>query len=533
MVIQFSRLNKIMLFLLLLIPAEVVVAEQASLTGAEADLNDVDKKRAAESTPLTQEKGLITLDYEVIPVPGIQSLDLIGVHYLHQLNGWLYLGVGVHAPLVQGNYGGFMAFDTTIHAQRKIFGDLFVDAGLSLGGGGGGSTVKQSRQLSGTGGFVKSYAGVGYDFNGFSAGVNYSHFRFLNSLINHSQVNLFVQKPVSYMIGSYADSGSTIESDWGAAESGEKILTFELNNIFQIKPQGTSRKTINAFSLQFSHFLTENYYLLFAADIGYSGIPLYNQVLGGLGYRLPVSSRVNIYGQVGVGSGGYAPAEIDTGPGLLVYPKLSLEYMLNSELGLSLSGGYLFAPKGSSKNFTLGAAMNYHISGGENHPQRFSSVEAREFRGFRFNLFQQTEFDVQVGNNMHNNINMLSIQFDYILNDYCYIPVQANVAYNEFLGYPGYGQILTGLGIQSDFSASDSLQGFMQILAGADVHGMVLKPTIGVNLTLSDHLALYAQLGKTVSLHKLNIYPKSLRLSSYSAGLGLTYRFSLANSIRN
>jgi len=199
------------LLLLLLIPAEVVVAGQASLMGTQAALNDVDKKRAAETAPLTQAKGLITLDYEVIPVPGIQSLDLIGVHYLHQLNSWLYLGVGVHAPLVQGNYGGFMAFDTTIHAQRKIFGDLFVDAGVSLGGGGGGSTVKQSRQLSGTGGFVKSYAGVGYDFNGFSAGVNYSHFRFLNSLINHSQVNLFVQKPVSYMIGSYADSGSTIE----------------------------------------------------------------------------------------------------------------------------------------------------------------------------------------------------------------------------------------------------------------------------------------------------------------------------------
>ncbi|PJA31486.1 MAG: hypothetical protein CO187_09145 [Zetaproteobacteria bacterium CG_4_9_14_3_um_filter_53_7] len=460
------------------------------------------------------------LDYEVIPVPGNETLDLLGLHYLHQLNDWLYLGVGIYTPLVYGNYGGFMAFDTTIHAQRKIFGNAFVDAGVSLGGGGGGSSIKQSIELSGTGGFIKGYVGLGYNFPGFSAGVNYAHFRFINSPIKHSQLNLFMQKPVSYAIGSYADSGNKPESDDAFPEAADNILSLELNNIFQVKPKGSYKKSIHSLSLQFSHFLTDNQYLFLGADVGYRGLPLYNQVIGGLGYKFPVSPHVNFYSQIGVGSGGYSPAEIDTGSGLLVYPKLSLEYLLNNNLGLSLSSGYLVAPRGTSKNFTLGAGMNYHLGGP-------GTAQDPVFRGFRISLFQQTQFNVRIGNKKHGNVNLLSTQFDYVVNDHWYIPTQGSVAYNQFLGYPGYGEILTGLGIQSKFSTTRGFQNFFQILIGANVHGVILKPSVGFNYGLSDHLALYGQLAKTISLHQIKLYPDNLRFSSYSTGLGLTYRFSL------
>jgi len=470
------------------------------------------------------------LDYEVIPVPGNETLDLLGVHYLHQLNNWLYLGLGVHAPLVYGNYGGFYALDATVHAQRKIFGDLFINAGASFGGGGGGATLKQVKEVSGTGGFIKTYAGLGYDFRYYSAGVNYAHFRFNNSPINHSQLNLFIQKPVSYSVGSYAYSGDEIETDFTFPESGENILTLEFNNIFQVKPKGLNKKTINSLSLQYSHFFAENQYLFFGADIGYLGLPLYNQALGGLGYKFKVSPRLNFYSQIGAGSGGYSAIDIDTGAGLLVYPKVSIEYLLNNNIGLSLSSGYLFAPKGSSKNFTLGAAMNYHLSTEEKDIRGFSTAKALIFRGFRFNLFQQTEFDVQIGNRKHGNINLISIQLDKPVSDHWYIPIQGSVAYNAFLGYAGYGEILAGLGIQNKFSSTNSFQNFFQILIGANVHGIVIKPSIGSNYSLSDNLALYGQISKTISVNKMNLYPDKFRFSSYSAGLGLTYRFSLLDT---
>ena len=522
----------ILLLTLLSILTETAFASQQTEMLSEPALDGANNKTTSEHKALSTAKGLIMLDYEVIPVPGNESLDLLGVRYLHQLNSWLYLGIGLHAPLLHGNYGGFMAADASIHAQRKIFGNLFADVGAALGGGGGGSSISHSKVLSGNGGFIKSYAGLGYDFDSFSAGVNYTHFRFIKGQIKHSQLNLFIQKPVSYSIGSYANSGKKIESDSTSLESGENILTLELNNIFQIKPQGRVKSTINTVSLQFSHFLTENQYIFVGLDGGYNGLALYNHVLGGMGYKFSISPRVNFYSQIGVGSGGYAPSVIETGSGLLVYPKFSLEYLLRSNLGLSLSSGYLFAPKGSSKNFTLGAAMNYHLSAEENDATG-STAKGLIFRGFRVTEFHQTAFKVQVGEKKHKNINMFSTQFDYILNDNWYLPIQVSAAYNDFLGYPGYGELLTGLGIQNKFSSKDRFQGFFQILIGANVNGIVIKPAIGLNYSLSDHYAIYGQLGKTIALNKDARAPVNIQLNAYNIGLGLTYRFSLPDTLLN
>ena len=518
-----SRLSRIHLFIILLsVGAETAYAsQQVPLVSESVPVETVSRKKL-ERNALRPAKGLIMLDYEVIPVPGNETLDLLGAHYLHQLNPWLYLGVGLHAPLVNGNYGGFMAFDATLHAQRRIFGNSFIDAGVSLGGGGGSSSITLSPIISGTGKFIKSYIGLGYDFRRFSAGVNYSNIRFVDSLIDHSQLDFFFQKPVSYSIGSYAYSGRHTGSDYSLPGIGETILAGEFNNIFQFKPAGSNTNMINSLSLQLSHFLNSNHYLFFGLEVGYQGLPLYNQAIGGIGYRYSMSPRINFYGQIGVGSGGYAQAEIDTGPGLLVYPKLSAEYLLSKTLGVSLSTGYLVAPNGTSKNVTVGAAMNYHLSTNER-----GAATDRIFRGFRFHMFQQTEFNVQVGSSSHHDINLLSTQWDSILSDHWYFPIQASVATNDFLGYPGYGELLAGLGVQNKFVTTNRFQNFFQLLIGTNINNILLKASVGVNYGLNDNLALYGQLGKTISLNKWSQYAYDMRVNSDSVGLGLTYRFSL------
>jgi hypothetical protein len=102
---------------------------QVSLFGANNSLEEETQERI---------NAMILFDYEVINLPQGKSIDLFGIHYLQQLNHWLYFGLGVHAPLVQGDYGGFMTLDTTLHAQQKVYDDFYVNAGVSLGGGGGG-----------------------------------------------------------------------------------------------------------------------------------------------------------------------------------------------------------------------------------------------------------------------------------------------------------------------------------------------------------------------------------------------------------
>lgn len=469
-------------------------------------------------------EGMIMLDYESIPVRDGPSIDLMGFHIMNKVNDWLYLGVGGYAPLVKGEYGGSMAFDVTAHAQRKVLGELFVNAGVSAGGGGGGKSTEQSKVLSGTGGFIKNYVGLGYDFKHFSVGANYAKMKFTNSAIDHAQLNAYVQFPFSYAVGSYTNSGGKASADeqalWESiSDSGENMLTLGLDNIFQIKPEASNKSTINVADLQFSHFMTNNVYWFADLGVGYNGLPLYNQILGGLGYRYNVSQQLALYGQLGIGSGGYAPEKINTGSGLLIYPKVSAEYLLNKNIGLAFTGGYLEAPDGSSKNYTFGAAMNYHINPANS---KTGTGSFSGFNGYRFNLSQQTEFDVKFKGTERSNINMLSVQVDTLINDYIYVPIQASVAYNAYLSYPGYGEFLGGVGIQNKYDKDDRLQGFGQVLVGTNVHGLIVKSGLGLNYSVSDHLAIYSLVGQTIGLD-------NEKFKSNYAALGLTSRFSVPN----
>ena len=470
-------------------------------------------------------EGLIVLDYQAIPVPQQPSLDLMGFHILNKVAEGLYVGVGAYAPLVKGEYGGFMAFDVGANVQRRIWGPLFANAGLALGGGGGGKSTAQSIQLSGTGGFVKAYAGLGIDFDGFSVGANAARIKFSHSAIDHTQLNLFVQTPFSYTVGSFANSGerlSAADAEAAFADSSANTLTLGLDNFKQIDPRGSNKSTIHLVDLQFAHYMSNTTYWYAGLGVGYRGLPLYNHFIGGLGYRFDVAPRVSLHAQMGLGSGGYGPDKIDTGAGLLVYPKLSAEYAITKNVGLALTTGYLFAPNGSSKNYTLGAALNYHLQSQRQGAGASGTPDGAVFRGYRFSLLQQTETGVRVRGLDRSDINMLSAQVDTMVSDNFYIPIRAGVAYNAYLGYPGYGEMLVGVGIQNKYDRGDRFQFFGQLLGGTNVHGLILKPGIGMNYTLSDRLAIHASSGKTIATSSDNG-----NFSSTYLALGLTYRFSV------
>jgi hypothetical protein len=485
-----------------------------------------DAEPAAAAPAPARARGLVMLDYQTIDIKGNPSIDLLGFHFLNKFNDWLYLGIGGHAPLVKGAYGGFMAADTTIHAERRLFGNVSAAAGASLGGGGGGKNTEQSKTLSGSGGFIKTYIGLGYHFDDLSVGINYSKIRFTNSVINGSQFGLYLQTPLSYAIAPYESAGQ-LSTSGQDSNSDRDVVTFGLDNIIQIKPKGSNKRNINLVDVQYNHFLNDNHYVLFGGSIGYHGIAGYNQVFGGVGYKYAYSSRASINVQLGIGSGGYAPDKIDTGSGLLIYPKLSTEYRLSNDFGLSVSGGYLYAPRGSSKNMTLGASLVYHPSSGGRVFSDDPAVKDDTYRGHRFHTFLQTEFKTKVGDRYQGELKMLSVQIDNIGRDNTYFPIQGSVAYDSYLGYPGYAEVLAGIGVQSKYTANDAFQTFAQVLVGTNIHGIIVKPAVGVNYGLSDGLAIYGQVGSTVSLDSLGLYPKQYKFRSTSVGLGLSYRFSL------
>ncbi len=484
--------------------------------------------------PLSKSEGIAALDYEVIPVQGGSSLDLLGFHYLKPLNGWLYLGVGGHAPLVKGDYGGFMAFDATIQVQKKVVGDLFVEGGLSVGGGGGGKSIRQSATLSGSGRYLKKYLGLGYDFRAFSVGVNYTGFQFTHSAIHHSQFDVVFQIPFSFSVGPYGHSGDRelslprSEADDLFADASESLFSEGLEHLSQIRPTGTNKRPIDVFEFQFAHFFGRDWYLYAEGGAGYHGLPAYNQMLGGVGYRVRLAPRFNLYGQVAAGSGGYAPDIIDTGSGLLIYPKVAAEYLITRNWGVALSGGYLFAPRGTSRNAVIGASLAFHPFFTRMDSDEDGGGDEVVFRDRRLNVYVQAELDPVVGATRRGTVNLLTAQYDGAIGRHWYLPVQVSVAFH---GYPGYGEVLAGVGAQTPDRPGVSLQAFAQLLVGSNLFGFIVKPEVGVLCGLSPHLALRGSIGKTLSLDDARSaeYPEDHRFRATTLGLGLSYRFSLAN----
>lgn len=473
---------------------------------------------------LQRSQALLMLDYQQVKVPGDAPIDFAGFHLFNRVTDTVWLGAGVMAPLAKGEYGGFMAFDIGAHLRMPLRGPWFATAGLSAGGGGGGRSKSQSTELSGTGGFAKAYLGLGYDFGPFTVGAQVSRLKFRHATIDGTQANVFVEIPYTYLSGPFSRDGERLSADEDAQarrEVGENLLMVSLDNVRQRDPQGSFQGTLRTVDLQFSHFFAPDTYWFGSLGVGYRGLPIYNQVLGGVGQRWRIGPGWTLYGQLGLGSGGYAPEEFDTGPGLLVYPKLGVEYALTRNLGLSLTAGVMNAPKASSRNTTYGLALTHHLRPAGLAGQSGDEGPAR-WQGFRVNVFHQTDFGLRYRELDRPALQMVGVQVDTALSPNWYIPLQAAVAYNAYLGYPGYGELLTGLGWQTAAQRNDKWQWYSQAMLGANVHGTAVKGVGGLRYLLNERIGLHLNLG-----HLEARSASGQRFSTHSVAFGLDYRFAM------
>ncbi|NOR61230.1 MAG: hypothetical protein GQ535_01900 [Rhodobacteraceae bacterium] len=515
----FKSLHVLMCSITICVASVSPAMAETNLIAAGERSAQLEAHRSGEATLMPQD-GLFILDYQNIQLPDNEEIDLIGYHILSPINDWAYFGLGGYAPFLKGEYGGFMAFGVLAHAQINLTGNIFATAGLSFGGGGGGKSITESVELSGSGGFAKGYLGLGYALEKISFGVNISHMEFFNSAINNTQINVFLQKSFTYDIGAYGRSGSSF-SGLPPSRGGEhgSMVSFGQDNYLQINPVGAYKGVINAVDIQYSKFMSAHSYWYYALGVGYKGLPIYNQVIVGMGARFALSERVHVFGQLGLGSGGYAPSQIDTGSGLLLYPKLSAEYMVSHNLGVALTSGYAFALDGTARNFTIGAALNSYF-GKPNAGEGAANRAEGRYNGYRFSLSHEVAFNLSINDTPIADLNMITIQLDKLISDQVYIPLRAAISYQSYRGYPGYGEVSAGIGYQNRYTAGDPLQYFSEIHIGANVQGAIGRYAIGIDFALQEGFALRASFGQTFG-------PEHFRASQIS--LGLTSRFSLLN----
>lgn len=477
---------------------------------------------AAGPSTLQRSTARLMLDYQTVRVQGDSPIDLAGLHVYLPVADGISVGAGLLAPLVSGQYGGFMGASIGVQGRFRLSGPVVALLGLSAGGGAGGRSPEHAKVLSGTGSFMRGQLGLGYDAGDFTVGAGVSKLKFRRSAIDSNQLNVFLDIPFGYLTGAYARRGEPLpaaDDRRAAREMGETMLSFSLDNYRQLDPKGSYAGTVRTGEFQFSHFLTPDLYWFANFASAYAGLPTYNQLLGGVGWRWQPAPAWRLYAQLGVGSGGYAPEQIDTGPGLLVYPKLSAEYGLTRNLGLAVSAGYLAAPKGSSRNPTYGLTLTRHLRSGG--PGVDAGAPAR-FEGVRITLLHQTDAQLTYREVERPALHMLGLQIDMPVSERWYLPLQASAAYTSYLGYPGYAEIFAGVGVQTRLVAGERFQPFAQLMGGANVHGKGGKFNAGLRYLLDDSLA--------VSLSGGRIEARSAGGGRYSANnwvLGLDYRFAV------
>lgn len=476
----------------------------------------------AEPSGLQRREARLMLDYQTVRVQGDRPIDLMGFHLYTPVAEGVSVGAGLLAPLVSGQYGGFMGASVGIQGRLRLGGPVVALAALSAGGGAGGRSPEHAKKLSGTGSFVRGQLGLGYEAGDFTVGAGVSKLKFRHSLIDSSQLDVFLEIPFSYLSGPYALRGqllSASDDQRAAREMGESMVSFSLDNYHQLRATGSYAGTVRTGEFQFAHFLTPDLFWFANFASAYSGLPTYNQLLGGLGWRWQLAPSWKLYAQLGVGSGGYAPEQIDTGPGLLVYPKLSAEYALTHDLGLAVSAGYLTAPKGSSRNPTYGLTLTRHLRSGGGSD---STAAPASYQGLRITLLHQTDTQLRYRDVDRPALHMLGLQIDMPVSDRWYLPLQASAAYTSYLGYPGYAEIFAGLGVQTHLAPGERFQAFGQLMAGANVHGKGGKVNAGLRYVLNDRLAASVSGGR--------IEARSASGGRYSANnvvFGLDYRFSV------
>jgi hypothetical protein len=117
---------------------------------------------------------------------------------------------------------------------------------------------------------------------------------------------------------------------------------------------------------------------------------------------------------------------------------------------------------------------------------------------------------------------MVGVQGDVALSPHFYLPVQATVATSAYLGYPGYGELLAGLGAQSATPFSDRVQVFGQLMGGTNVHGPAVKASAGLRYDLDERWSVHWAAGKLAARNS-----GGKRFGADSVALGLDYRFAM------
>lgn len=306
----------------------------------------------AEEVAVVREPARWRVSGEGVDLPGDEVMGLAGVH--HDLIAplpalpWIYLGAGGYGA-VTGERGGFFVVGGTLGARLPLPARFGLDlAGFAGGGGGaaagqgGGLMLRAQALATWSAGPLELQAGAAAidfangDIEGVSpvAGLTLRDDLFLIEAVDGARGDGAILAPRPTLVAAQA---LTYRTDGGSRRRGG----------------GPLAERIDCAGVVFARTLVAGLYAPLELQGALGGEAAgYMEVMGGLGWREPLGSRLALDLRLLAGAGG--GGDVDTGGGVLLRPMLHGGVRLADAVWFELGGGWAWAPDG---DFAAGVAQ--------------------------------------------------------------------------------------------------------------------------------------------------------------------------------
>jgi len=491
-------------------------------------INQFSETKSAVMDPSIWRNRTLRVSFEEIDMPDAgEFMGLYSMGAYDQLNSWLYGGITLYGAAT-GRRGGFFTGGYTLGVEHKFTDKWILDLGGYVGAGGGGAAAQ------GGGLMLRPHIGLKYDLSWSSLGINYSYVDFPNGDISSDAIALSLDIPFTSPTFNWENDGLTQVDYFGSDLSNvtrhrshlaARVRAYYPSSDNKTTSGGSFDDSIGVVGVDYSYFLDENWFATFETAGAFSGgVGGYAELLGGIGYRLPVTRDDRLALLPALTIGGAGGGAVDTGGGFVARANLGLEYRLFPHLNIIMDGGYLTAPDGNFDTPYVGFNLAYVMKTFAQDQKGAPLTETNfiQTNKWRFRPAHQWYFNAQRKDSSSRDMQLLGGKIDWFVGDWWYLTGQGLSAYEGGAG--GYSEGHWGLGILGPSWNNWQIYGEMLIGAGGgggvdSGSALLYKPSIGLEYKLNDDFSFQTGIGKVIS--------KEGNLDANTLDVSLVWRFGI------
>ena len=439
------------------------------------------------------------LDYLTLEQSDISGLNGMSLFYTTE-NGY-YAGTSIYSAAI-GTGGGFFVGGWEIGKHTAITDNLFWDASIFIGGGGGAS------QVSGDGLMLRPQVHLGYDFGDYRVGAGASFISVSGSDISTPAFALTFTRPLNIeLFGGHPTSGFAF-TDAARINALTPIVRsyIPLNN----KKRGggdLQDMWLMGAELTFAHDAKTETFMQ-ASGVVYGDAEGYADWVLGKRYLWNVAP-LTFYVDLGAGIGG--GGAVDTGGGLVVAASVGARVDVLEHLNLAVGLGAISSINGDFTALTPTLKTSYAFGSGlvgAPEPVRWQASTGVT------QLLTSAEFR-KPGATSTASPAMISAEVDVFLLRNTYLTGQAYTAFSGNAG--GFQMGLVGIGYSYEVAEgiSVSTEVLLGSAAGAGVNargGLVAGYKVEVDYNLTNAASLTLGVGQLQTLKSGGLHPSLVSL---------------------